>query len=302
MSMKKLAVVLAAGVTLAGCAEAGTTPAGEKGTDGKAALSQSLDGLQAGNYTFSRTDGGSVEGAVDVPGSSVIRQEGRPSILRVGDTVYLRYRIYGEAQEEYAKLFEQYAGKADKKQAAELAKAKEILTILDGEHWVKADYRRLVAAADAEDLSGMENLPPTPTAAKPDVTGASDLVAAVVTATRKGDEITGTLDATKVDPKLNLLTNDPYYVYGPRAGAMPFTATLDAQGRLTKLTLDLPGQLKDAASQAPETFPSDAPTEPADKPIVITISQYGGTAAQTAPQGATDLDPAAYEQLTNDTD
>ncbi|MCA2218937.1 hypothetical protein [Jidongwangia harbinensis] len=293
---------LAAVLGLAGCANATpSTPPGDS-ADARRALEGSLGGVRAGNYTFTRTGGGQSEGAVHLPGSSLIAQGHGPSVLRTGSGFYLRYRIHGDGYASWAKLYQKHAGDADAKQRAELARVRRVMAVLDGTHWVRADEKRLTAAAAEEDLSGLERMPPVPTAEKPDVTGATELVTAAVTARRDGDTVTGTLDATKVDAELGVFANDPYYFYGPRASAMPYRARLDAQGRLTELTVEVPGQLEAPASQPPAGFPSDAPTAPADPPVVITITRYGETPEQPVPKGVTDLDPGAYEMLTNDVD
>jgi hypothetical protein len=294
---------VAAVLGLAGCANATPlAPAGAGSAEARQALDDSLGGVQAGNYTFTRTGGGQSEGAVHLPGSSLIAPGYGPSVLRTGSTLYLRYRIHGDGYESWAKLYQKHAKGADAKQRAELAKVERVMAILDGSHWVRADEKRLTAAAAEEDLSGLEQMPPVPTTKKPDVTGATELVKAVVTARRTGDTVTGTLDATKVDAELGVFANDPYYFYGPRASAMPYRAKLDGQGRLTELTVEVPGQLEAPASQPPSDVPSDAPTTPADPPVVITITRYGETAEQRVPKGVTDLEPAAYEMLTNDVD
>jgi hypothetical protein len=130
------------------------------------------------------------------------------------------------------------------------------------------------------------------------------LIGAVTSAEQSGTTVTGTLDATKVDPAAGILTNDPYYVYGPRANAMPFRATLDTRGRLTSFTVELPGQLKEAASAPPEAFPSDAPAEAPEPPVTITISKYGETAVPAAPPNAPELtiDTATHDALSRDID
>jgi hypothetical protein len=293
-----LLTCITASVGTAACANVGSGATGDS-ADGKQALTSSLSGLQAGNYTFTRAD---IGGAVHLPDGSLITQPGGPSVLRTGSDLYLRYSIHGAMRGRWAEIYADALAKATAKQKAEVGKALKIIDVLDGKNWVKADEMRLVAAAEEEDQSGMENLPVRPTAAAPDVTGATALIAAVTTATVDGTTITGTLDATKVDPELNLFSNDPYYFYGPKAQAMTYRATLDDQGRLTQLTVDVPGQLVNAASAAPEAFPSDAPAEAPEPPVTIAISKYGETTAPGVPQGATDLDPAAYELLTNDVD
>jgi len=296
------AAALTAALTLTACANATPAPPSGPATDGKPVLQQALRGLQAGNYTFHRAGQGVTNGAVRLPEGSLIEQPYGPTVLRSGNAFYMRYRIHADGYESYQKLFDEYAAKATPKEAAELAKAKEIMAVLDGKHWVRADEKRLKAAAAEEDLSGMESMPPVPTTAQPDVTGISALVGAVVSAESTGASVTGTLDATKVDPELGVFTNDPYYFYGPRASAMPFQATLDDQGRITRFSVTLPGMLQAPASQAPSAFPSNAPTEAPEAPLVISVSEYGSTAVPAVPEGVTDLDPAAYEMLTNDVD
>jgi hypothetical protein len=298
--LPRTVVLLAAGWVVAGCANAG--PAEVTTTDGRQPLARSLTALRAGNYTFIRTDGSTVQGSVHLPEASLITQEAGPSVLRTGSACYLRYRIHGEQHDRYADLYDKRPAGLTAKDAAEMRRATKILAVLDGEQWVRADEKRLAAAAAAEDQSGIEYLPAAPTTDRADVTGATALVDAVVSAELSGTTVTGTLDATKVDPGLRLFTNDPYYFHGPKAKAMPYRATLDDQGRLTQITVQVPGQLQAPASQAPADVPSDSPTEAPGQPLAITISQYGQTSTPQAPKDATDLDPAAYDLLTNDTD
>jgi hypothetical protein len=77
---------------------------------------------------------------------------------------------------------------------------RELFGLLDGEKWVRADEKKIKAAADEDDQSGLEQVPVAPTAAAPDVTGATALVGAVTSAEQSGTTVTGTLDATEVDP------------------------------------------------------------------------------------------------------
>ncbi|MEV4702864.1 hypothetical protein [Actinoplanes sp. NPDC049316] len=297
------AAAVTAALTLAACANG--TPTGQAGaaSDGKPVLQQSLQGFKDGNYTFTRTqEGGTVSGAVHLPEGSLMEQPYGPTVLRSGKEFYMRYRIHADGYERYGQLYEEYAGKATAAQAAEIKAAKKVMAQLDGKHWVHADEKRLRAAAAEDDLSGMESLPPVPSAGQPDVTGVSALVGAVVSAESTGTSVTGTLDGTKVDPELGLFANDPYYFYGPRASAMPFEAALDGQGRLTRITVHVPGALQAPASAAPSAIPSDAPTEAPGAPLVINVTGYGSTAVPAVPKDAAQLDPAAYGLLTNDVD
>ena len=285
--------VLTAGLLLTGCANA-ATPA--LAADGRPALEGSLAGLRAGNYTFTRSGGSAAQGSVQLPDSLITPAYG-PAARRTGNAFYLRYRIHGEAHDEYAELL----GQAESA-TAEVRTAQRVMSQLDGAKWVRADEKRLVEAAGAEDQSGLEYLPVAPTPERADVTGATALIDAVGPAQLSGTTVTGTLDATRIDPELTVLTDDAYYVYGPRANAMPFRAELDDQGRLTRFTVDLPGALQAPASRAPADMPSDSPTEAPAEPLVITISEYGTTTVAPAPKDAPELDPEAYERLTNDID
>ncbi len=295
MTVRKIAVLFAAALAVTGCADDGAAP---DGADGRAALAAALGGVEGGNYTFTRAGFAAAEGSVELPGSFLIEQEYGPSVLRAGDAYHLRYRIHGDAHDQWAKLLAEPAAGV---KPAELKAAQTVMKHLDGEQWVRADEKRLRAAAAAEDISGMENLPASPTTAAPDVTGASALVGAVVDASKDGSTVTGTLDATTVDPELRLFHNDPYYFYGPKAKAVPFEATLDDQGRLTRIAVRVPGMLEAPASVDPQAFPSAAPTSEPNPELVIAISLYGGTAAQAAPDAPVLVDDA-YEALTNDTD
>jgi hypothetical protein len=292
-----IAVTVALGVV--GCANAET---GAPDTAAKDALTAALRGIEAGNYTFTRTG---IRGAVHLPDSSLIEQpEGGPSVLRTGSAFYLRYALHGPARTHWAKVYAEAAMTATGTDKQQLAGARKLFDLLDGEQWVEADETKIKAAADGDDQSGLEYVPVAPTTAAPDVTGATALITAVTTAEQSGDTITGTLDATTVDPAARILTNDSYYVYGPKASAMPFRATLDDQGRLIRFILEIPGQLEDAASAAPETFPSDAPAQAPEEPVTIAISGYGETAAPAAPENAPELviDAAAHDTLSRDID
>jgi len=69
--------------------------------------------------------------------------------------------------------------------------------------------------------------------------GANSFVKGVVTAEKVSDtEIKGTLDLTKSAP--GVLQKDQIAAFGEEAKKVPFTATLDAQGRISKLVLNMP--------------------------------------------------------------
>lgn len=289
------AAVLVTALGITGCASPGTTPAPPAAapSDGRQALLTSVAALQAGNYSFTRTGADSVadirRGSVHLPGSVLLEYTDLVATMRVGGATYLRYSLHGtgEMRDHYL----QYYKKSVK--PAQLRELEKIYTLLDGTRWVSVDEKRLTDAAAVDEQSGLDSMAAMPTTAKPDATGLGSLVAAVRSAERSGDVITGTLDATGSDDQLNLLFSDPGYLYGPGARAMPFQATLDGQGRITEFTVTMPDH--QMASQPPD------PVAP-EPPLVITVSQYGATETLSAPQGAAALPTLADDLLARDTD
>ncbi|GAA4950562.1 hypothetical protein GCM10025331_43590 [Actinoplanes utahensis] len=290
-----LAVALAAVLGVAGCAKPGAAPSTGRTTpsgDARAALLKSAEALKTGSYSFSRTGAYLSQdvqrGDVHLPDGVLLEHEQRAA-MRVGDVVYLRYLLHGSAEmrDQYMKLYKQHGATA-----AQLKDIEKIYALLDGKRWVRADAKELVAAAAIDEQSGLDYMAPLPKPGEYDVPGAGGLVTAVTTAARAGDTITGTLDATKVDPDLNLLFSDPTHLYGPAAKTMSYQAVLDGQGRLTEFTVTMPGQLASEPAGGHEPEP----------PLVIKISGYGETAAPTAPKDAPVLPPSAYEMLSRDVD
>lgn len=257
-------------------------------------LQNSLSGLADGDYTFTRTGADQVadirRGAIHLPDSVLIEHSDTFQVLRSGSGFYLRYLIFGnrEMYDGYRDYINENGTEAQKKAAA------KVFEQLDGTRWVRADEAKLKAAAGDSSLSHLDAMAELPTTGQPDATGAGSLVAAVSTAERSGDVITGTLDATRKDPGLELLISDPTYLYGVGAKTMRFRATLDDQGRLTEFVVTMPGQ--QMASQPPD------PIQP-EPPLVLRISDYGRTGIQ-APPAQIDGEVAAdtYETLANDND
>ncbi|TWG12204.1 hypothetical protein FHX34_10571 [Actinoplanes teichomyceticus] len=252
---------------------------------------RSVDALRAGDYTFTRTGAyltaDITHGAVHLPDGALL-ELGQAAMMRVGDATYLRYLIHGNLEER--DLYMKYRRKAAA--PGQLRDINRVYALLDGKHWVRVDEKRLAAAAAIEEQSGLDSMPTLPGPGRADGPDAEALIKAVTTARRSGDTITGTLDATRVDPDLDLLFSDPTYLYGPRAKAMSYRAVLDERGRLAELTVEMPDQL---ASQPPE------PADP-EPPVVITISQYGRTEPPRAPADAETLPLIGYEMLANDVD
>lgn len=262
--------------------------------DAVQALQNSLSGLADGDYTFTRTGAGWVadvrRATVHLPDSVLIEHSDTFRVLRTGSGFYMRYLIFGspEQHEQYRTYFQQHVT------GAEGETAMKAFDQLNGVNWVRADEKKLTAAAADESLSHLDTMAALPTTGQPDATGAGTLIAAVTTAQRTGDVITGTLDATRPDPALGPLINDPTYLYGVGAKTMPFRATLDDQGRLTEFVVTMPEQRM--ASQPA------VPVEP-EPPLIIRVSDYGRTAVEAAPaQVDGELSADIYQTLANDND
>jgi hypothetical protein len=104
--------------------------------------------------------------------------------------------------------------------------------------------------------------------------GASSFVKGVVTAEKVSDtEIKGTIDLTKSAP--GVLGKDQIATYGDAGKNVPFTATLDAQGRITKLVLNVP---KAGALPA-----ADLTTTYADYGATVTIAKPAAAEVVEAP-------------------
>ncbi|WP_433795287.1 hypothetical protein [Actinoplanes sp. CA-252034] len=262
--------------------------------DAQQMLQNSLAGLADGDYTFSRTGADMVadirRAAVHLPDSVLIEHTDTYMVLRTGPDFYMRYLIYGspELNEQFRTYFQQHVS------GAEGQAFTKVFAQLDGRKWVRADERKVTAAAADESLSHLEMMATLPTTTQPDATGAVALVGAVTSAQRSGDVITGTLDGTRKDPALEQLISDPTYLYGVGARTLPFRATLDDQGRLTEFVVTMPEQRM--ASQPA------GPVEP-EAPLTIRISDYGRTGVQAPPaQVDGEVSPDGYELLANDND
>lgn len=254
-------------------------------------LDNSLEGLAAGKYAFTRTGAylltDIVRAEIDGAAGYVIEYRDSTAVLRAGGTLYLKPTGAGT----YSDPAILDAIRREGLSQAEIDQYAVGVAQLDGEGWLRVDQRRLAEAAAVEEQSSLDGIAAGPTADEPDITGAGDLIRAVKTAKRSGDTITGTLDATKVDSALRLIIADPAGFYGPAARSMSFQAILDEQGRLARFTLDLPDRL---ASQEPDFQP-----EPS---LVITVTQYDGVTAPQAPAGAEEIAEMTYELLARDND
>lgn len=225
-----LAAALGAGLAACGDDTATTqTPA-----DPKAALAESTDGLQAGDYAFTATLPDSrTSGVVHVPSKSsalevVADDEEMAGTIsfRVVDTD--RYmKIAMDTSEMSAGLGD--LDSADPEVAEALKGLNDMVEMFSGKTWMHLDLRKV---KDPKNLSL--------DLANPDATGVTALLAHVVTAQGDATTITGTVDATKVDTESTPWEASDFAEMGDAAKALPYTATLDDQGRLAKLVLDAP--------------------------------------------------------------
>ncbi|GAB2626889.1 hypothetical protein Aab01nite_79870 [Paractinoplanes abujensis] len=295
---RRLAVVTGAAVALVAVSggiialrPGGDAPVVVSGAQAVRDLANARAGLRAGDYVFARTGAylmtDIVRADIGTAGSYLVEYRNKLALMRVGNTTYLKPPGAGT-----------YSGPGVLEQLknaglpqAEIGRYQTAIAQLSGTRWLRVDQQRLAEAARVDEQSSLDYIAPVPTASKLDITGADALIGAVTTAERRGDTITGTLDATRIDDELNLVIGDPAGYYGPSARAMTYEATLDGQGRLTSFTLNLPGTL---ASQAPDSRP--------EPPLIITVSQYGGVEAPQPPAGAATVTDLTYELLARDND
>ncbi|MCO8275594.1 hypothetical protein M1L60_33920 [Actinoplanes sp. TRM 88003] len=254
-------------------------------------LDNSLQGLSSGRYAFTRTGAylqtDITRAEIDVAEGYVVEYRNKMSVMRVGKATYLKPS--GEGTYSSPGVLDQI--KSAGLSQSEVDRYAAAIAQLDGTRWLRTDPQRLAEVAAVEEQSSLDYTAPVPTADKPDITGADALISAVTSADRTGDTITGTLDASKVDPEQRLIIDEPATFYGPSATAMNYRATLDGQGRLASFTLNLPSTL---ASQAPDSQP--------EPPLVITVTRYDGVKTPPAPPNAENVTALTYDLLARDND
>jgi hypothetical protein len=246
--------------------------------DPKTALAASTSGIKTGSYTFSLTMPGdnSGKGVVHTPSKSasidfVTASEGSKGEMNfrlAGTDRYVKLTTdVGETRKQLQSL--QALGTGDPDSAKLVDGLQSMVDMFSGKKWLKLDMSKVTAK---EFQFQPEN---------PDVIGVGTLLGTATTA--KGDDtITGTLDATAVK-------DDGVFSFegiDPAAGkAVPYEATLDSKGRLTKLVLDVP-KLTDT---------------PAGK-WTAEFTGYGAATQQQAP-AATEVEEApdqAYQALNSE--
>ncbi|GIJ08768.1 hypothetical protein ACFFMR_01585 [Micromonospora andamanensis] len=231
----------------------------EADTDAKQALLDSTREIRNGNFRFSMSGAGSVaEGQVHQPSQSA----------------EIRVRL-GESTDDLAIGLDLIHAKPDS--------------------WVKLDLKGQAATsvpgADRLNLGKYQHLDQNRIKGnrslgfdfeKVDPAGSEALTQAVTDVQRTGDgAYAGTLDLSKAADAGSL---DPTLVtaLGAEANSVPFTATTDAQGRLTELVIKLP-----EAGQA------------AGQEIKVTYSDYGNATEATKPSAdqVVEAPPELYNLL-----
>jgi hypothetical protein len=234
---KLSSIVLAAalGATLTACGGTSTaTGDAAEPVDPRAAMAASTSGVRTGDYAFtSATPLGKASGVVHVPSKSATLElvstekesEGTFSFRFVDADRYVKFKL--DTSEMTGNL--DGIDTSDPSMAKMVKDLERMVEMFSGKTWMHVD---LTKVKDSDDLT----LDP----ANPDMTGAGPLVGSIVTAQGDARSITGTLDATKMGESTGPWENADFAAMGEAAKAIPYTATLDDRGRLTKLVLDAP--------------------------------------------------------------
>lgn len=261
-----LALLAATGITLSGCGivgAAGRSAAAPAAPDPKVALAQSTDQLAKGNYAFSISGGGDrQEGEVHLPESALLQMWGdsegpeKVDFLLVGKDRYMKLKADLGTDMPSDKELEALI-KRGGRTAKAARQVKEVKVMFDGEHWLHVDPAKLDKEG-AEMFSGFT---------EPDVTGVSVLATKAATAVRQGNTITGTLDVSGMKADELPWDDDEIKKMGAKLKALPFSASLDTQGRLVRFVIDIPAVDKAAAYKH-----------------VTEVSAYGATKTQPRPR------------------
>lgn len=137
------------------------------------------------------------------------------------------------------------------------AKLKISLTVAGKDYYAKLDGVQIPGAAgkwihfEPEKLKSINKLLIN-TAQDP--TGLTLIAQAIVTAKKDGMKITGTFDATKVGDGVGGIGAESVAALADKAKAIPFTATLDAQGKITSLSFAVPEHGEQKADTMTTTY------------------------------------------------
>ncbi|GAA0816731.1 hypothetical protein [Spirilliplanes yamanashiensis] len=270
------ALALATGLALAGCNNAGTAGAGADAgagpgattapavpADPKAALAASTAELKKGDYTFTvaAVDQNATGNAHMASTSASLVSEstdpeakGTFEFRVVGTDHFMKIKMdLGDAGQDLGDLGELGDSPEMKKLADTLKQMQEMFS---GKYWSKLDTAKVTSKmATRFD------------AANPDITGSAALLDGVVTAEKQADgSYAGTLDATRSGPGQQLWTSKELTQHAEKLKAVPFVATLDAQGRLASLTIDVPGVGSNTAGEYKTTITGYGTGKPVEAP------------------------------------
>jgi hypothetical protein len=252
-----VAITVLVGLGVSGCGDSSSTAAPEAGAattapaDPKAALAASTKELAGGNYAFKATSpDADAEGVVHIPSKSgSIKLEGKTE----GFAIHMDLLLVD----------------ADRWVRMSTPQGKSILDEkADPDTWFHVDASKLSKDADfGVDVS------------QPDMLYVGTIVTAATTVQGDAHTITGTIDGTKITSEDAFLDSQTIKDVGAAASALPFTATLDDQGRLTKLVIDVPKAGDTAAGK-----------------WTVELSGYGEQKALTKPSGTVkEMDSAQLE-------
>ena len=221
---------------------ADSSAAAEKPADPKEALVASTKELQKGNFTFAIKGG-------ELNGSGTVHLPSKSAEMKM-----------------------------ETGQAAEDLSMSMHLVFIDNDSWVKLELGGPMADSvpafkamkgkyqhlDRSKLDGVKEL--NFDFADVDPAGAEKMINAITDVKQTGEgAYAGTIDATKATDS-DLLDADTVKALGAGASAVPFTAKVDAQGRLTEFAVEVPA----ADSGKAQT-------------LTVTYADYGSAAAVKAP-------------------
>ncbi|MDR7275019.1 hypothetical protein [Catenuloplanes atrovinosus] len=244
MQLRAVAAVLVA-LALGGCG-------GETPEDPFDALDDSVVALLDGNYTFTHTTTYQV-----VDGSML------------ADARSMRVRLDSRVQgQQFTSDFVTVAG--DRFVLLDFSKVENMTSalpdVMTGQKWVP-----LTDPAVTE-LGGI----PFP-APGDDVTGATAAVRAVTDVRETGENTyAGTLDLTQVGPGVLRVgpTAELLAQLGTAASAVPFTATLDGEGRLTTFVYDVPAAGSVPANHVELSLTGYGAAQPPARPDPAAVANY----------------------------
>jgi hypothetical protein len=167
------------------------------------------------------------------------------------------------------------------------------LVFIDNDSWIKLDLGAMADAVpalktmkdkyqhlDRNKIKGAKNL--NFDFSDVDPAGSDKMIAAITDVKKTGEgTYAGTIDATKAADS-DLLDAETVTALGDKAKAVPFTAKLDAQGRLTEFTVEVP-----AAGSVPAST------------VTVKYADYGAAAAVQAPPAGQVVEASekTYEML-----